>query len=518
MAKSYWIESLGCPKNKVDSEKLEGTLMSSGYSQASTPECADILVVNTCAFIESAREESIATILDLAAAKRKGARLVVTGCMAERYGDELSRAMPEVDSVAGFGVPLDRHSIGEQLVTAGSGESIVTTDIDIEKQDIEKQLPTTQSMTPSMDLLELPRPPHQSPWAYVKIAEGCNRKCGFCAIPSFRGTQRSRSIESIVNEVKSLGPEVREIILVAQDTASWGMDGRTPQQLDSALLDNRTGIGGNSRSVHFKGDLTIGCTDSGIPLGTGSGSGSGSGTYSGRPIIDLIDKLSGTVDILRLLYLYPSSLNEQLIKAICSTGTPYFDMSLQHCSSSLLRRMRRWGNRERFLKIIDSIRSIEPQAILRSSFVVGYPGETENDHEMLMRFLEDASLDWAGFFPFSLEEGTFAQTLDDQVPQDVVMRRTRECSEVQDSIMISRRASQIGRTVTALIDSPGQARSYMEAPEIDGIIHVPPNLQIGSLIPIVITGLQGFDLIGRPAHSTNIKLRTGKALTDSRIL
>ncbi len=505
MAKSYWIESLGCPKNKVDSEKLEGTLMSSGYSQASTPECADILVVNTCAFIESAREESIATILDLASAKRKGARLVVTGCMAERYGDELSQAMPEVDSVAGFGVPLDRPGFGEQLMATGSGESIVTT-------DIEEQLATTPSMAPSMDLLELPRPPHQSPWAYVKIAEGCNRKCGFCAIPSFRGTQRSRSIESIANEIKSLGPEVHEIILAAQDTASWGMDSRTPRQLDSALLDNRTGIDGHPRSGNFKGGLTIRCTDSGIPPGAGSG------TYSGRPIIDLIDKLSGIVDILRLLYLYPSSLNEQLIKAICSTGTPYFDMSLQHCSPSLLRRMRRWGNGERFLKIIDSIRSIEPQAILRSSFVIGYPGETENDHEMLMRFLEDASLDWAGFFPFSLEEGTFAQTLDCQVPQDVVMRRTRECSEVQDSIMISRRAGQIGRTVTALIDSPGQARSYMEAPEIDGIIHVPSNLQIGSLVPIVITGLQGFDLIGRPAQSTNIKLRIGKVLTDSSIL
>ena len=503
MAKSYWIESLGCPKNQVDSEKLEGTLLSSGYNRASKPESADILVVNTCAFIESAREESIATILDLAAVKRNGARLVVTGCMAERYGDELSGAMPEIDSVAGFGVPL---------TTTSSGKSPAATGL---KTPLAAGISADTSRAPSMDLLELPRPPRQSPWAYVKIAEGCNRKCGFCAIPSFRGTQRSRSMESIVSEVNSLGTEVHEVILVAQDTASWGMDGKTLRHLDYALPDELPGRDpGTGSHPGFSGSSnTTFRAASEMP----SRARASSGTHSSRPIIDLINELSGMVDMLRLLYLYPSSLNDQLIKAICSTGTPYFDMSLQHCSPSLLRRMRRWGNGERFLKIIDSIRSIEPEAVLRSSFVIGYPGETENDHEMMMKFLEDASLDWAGFFPFSLEEGTFAQTLDNQVPQDVIMRRIRECSEIQDSIMISRRAGQIGKTITALVESPGQARSYMEAPEIDGIIHVPLSIRVGSMASIVITGIQGYDLIGIPAKSSNMRLNVSKTLTGSHI-
>ncbi len=489
MAKSYWIESLGCPKNQVDSEKLEGTLTSSGYEQASKPEGADVLVVNTCAFIESAREESIATILDLAAAKRNGARLVVTGCMAERYGDELSKAMPEVDLVAGFGVPVTLHSTRSSSRNSDRQPTPNHTQAPAASARTRAynrtHQPSSHALTPSMDLLELPRPPSKSPWAYVKIAEGCNRKCGFCAIPSFRGTQRSRSKKAIIDEIKSLGSKIREVILVAQDTASWGMDGKALRQLDNPSLQQP-----NDAAME-------------VSLGTESGAG----TSSSRPIIDLINELAGMVDILRLLYLYPSSLNDGLIKAICNSGTPYFDMSLQHCSPSLLRRMRRWGNGERFLKTIDSIRSIEPEAVLRSSFVIGYPGETEHDHEMMMKFLEEASLDWAGFFPFSLEEGTFAQTLDGRVPQDVIMRRIRECSDLQDSIMTSRRVGQIGKTVTALVDSPGKARSYMEAPEIDGIIDVPIDLPVGSLLPIAITGLQGYDLIGEPAKLVGIHLK-----------
>ncbi|MCL4434958.1 MAG: 30S ribosomal protein S12 methylthiotransferase RimO [Actinobacteria bacterium] len=423
MADRYWLASLGCPKNQVDSDKLEGALASDGCTKASRPQDADVIVVNTCAFIEAAREESIAAILELADTKREDARLVVTGCMAERYGNLLTDSMPEIDMVAGFGVPIT--------------------------------LRTHPEKTPIMDLLELPRPPTASPWAYVKIAEGCDRKCGFCAIPSFRGPQRSRTKEAIIDEVASLGTGVREIVLVAQDLASWGMDISVSRPLRARAMR--------------------------------------------RPVIDLIDELRGHVERLRLLYIYPSAITKEFIEAVCATGIPYFDISLQHCSPSLLRRMRRSGSRDRFLRLVESIRSIEPNAILRSSFVVGYPGETDEDHAMLLDFLEKASLDWAGFFPFSLEEGTYAAGLDGQVPAELALERQRECSAVQETIMTVRRASHLGQTVEVLVDSPGESRSYMEAPEIDGVIQVPRTLKAGTIVPVVITGLQGSDLIARPA-------------------
>src|SRR5580704_6412666 len=199
VAERYWLETLGCPKNQVDSDKLVGTLRRDGYEPAATPDDADLVVVNTCAFIEAARQESIDTILELAAARHAGARLVVTGCLAERHGDQLVAALPEVDLVAGFGVPV---TLGRRATLTDEG--------------------ATGEAPPSFDLLNLPRPPADAPWAYVKVAEGCDRRCGFCAIPSFRGKQRSRTLNSILEEVDAL--EVAEIVLVAQDLASYGRD------------------------------------------------------------------------------------------------------------------------------------------------------------------------------------------------------------------------------------------------------------------------------------------------------
>ncbi|MHB8595113.1 MAG: 30S ribosomal protein S12 methylthiotransferase RimO, partial [Acidimicrobiales bacterium] len=200
MAEHYWLETLGCPKNQVDSDKLEGTLRADGYAPAASATEADLVVVNTCAFIEAARQESVDTVLALSAARRPGARLVVTGCLAERYGTELADALPEVDLVAGFGVPV---SLGAPR-TAG----------------VSRPGPPV----PAFDLLNLPRPAGSAPWAYVKVAEGCDRRCGFCAIPSFRGAQRSRPVDAVLAEVEALGPQVLEVVLVAQDLASWGLD------------------------------------------------------------------------------------------------------------------------------------------------------------------------------------------------------------------------------------------------------------------------------------------------------
>ena len=404
MPERYWVETLGCPKNQVDSDKLTGRLVSEGLEAAARPEDADLVVVNTCAFIEAAREESIETILALAGARRPGARLVVTGCLAERAGAELAEALPEVDAVAGFGVPV-----------------------------------TLGRKAPSFDLLNLPRPKSEAPWAYVKVAEGCDRTCGFCAIPSFRGPQRSRTEESILAEVEAL--EVAEIVLVAQDLASYGRD------------------------VGRKG-----------------------------AIVPLVEAVAARVDRVRLLYLYPSELDDRLVEVICRTGVPYFDLSLQHASKPLLRRMRRWGDGDRFLRRIDDIRRREPTAAFRSSFIVGYPGETEEDHDELLRFVEEAQLDWAGFFSYSREEGTFAADLDGAVDAGLVVERLLELSELQDRITAVRRSDLIGEITEVLVDEPGVGRSHREAPEIDGVIAVPEALPVGRFAKVTITGAAGPDL------------------------
>jgi ribosomal protein S12 methylthiotransferase len=416
--KRFYVETLGCPKNQVDSDKLIGTLLADGMQATDSAEDADLVVVNTCAFIDEARRESIDTILSLDEQRKKSSRLVVTGCMAERYGQELADELPEVDLVAGFGVPVHTPA-SKKLIPVGSAP------------------------VPSLDLLNLPRPKSSSPWAYVKIAEGCDRTCGFCAIPSFRGPQRSRDVQSIITEVEQL--QAREIVLIAQDLASYGKD--RPDE-----------------------------------LGAGS-------------IVSLVRQVSSMVDRTRLLYLYPSDLSDDLIDAICDSGVPYFDLSLQHVSKPLLRRMRRWGDGQRFLDRIADIRKREPDAAFRSNFIVGYPGETEEDHDQLLDFVEKAELDWCGFFAYSAEDGTYAKDLDGQVPEGLMRERLSELSEMQDNITFSRRDDLIGRTLKVLVDEPGVARSHREAPEIDGIIEVPTSLEVGKFYDVTVTSAMGPDLV-----------------------
>ena len=459
MAERYWIETLGCPKNQVDSDKLVGTLVADGFEAATAPEQADLVVVNTCAFIEAARQESVDTVLALADARRDGARLVVTGCMAERYGEELAEALPEVDLVAPFGVALtDGAMTGRDPVdpTTRSGGTPVL----LGRKPLS---PVEGGTVPSFDLLNLPRPASSAPWSYIKVAEGCDRNCGFCAIPSFRGKQRSRTTESILAEVDQLaGPDstLREVVLVAQDLSSFALDrsnGRTVPRIDGPA------VGGH------------------------------------RPIVELVEAVAGRVDWVRLLYLYPSTLDDALVEAILATGVPYFDLSLQHVSRPLLKRMRRWGEGDRFLDRIASIRGADPTAAFRSSFIIGYPGETEADHDHLLEWLQAARLDWVGFFPFSNEAGTYASDLEGQVAEELVTERLRECTELQDGITASRRDLLIGATVEVLVDAPGEGRTYREAPEIDGIVSLPADLPVGSFVDVVITGADGPDLVGVPA-------------------
>jgi ribosomal protein S12 methylthiotransferase len=440
----YWVETLGCPKNEVDSDKLVGTLLADGMTAATSADEADLVVVNTCAFIESARQESIDTVLNLADRRKAGAKIVVTGCMAERYGDELRSALPEVDAVVGFGVPVyatgdhgHAHDHGDSHGDSRghSGASIVGTPVALGRK------PASSIVVPTLDLLNLPRPRSTSPWAYVKIAEGCDRNCGFCAIPSFRGPQRSRTPEQILEEVEQL--QVKEIVLVAQDLASYGKDRPTE-------------------------------------LGAGS-------------IVALVRAVAARVERTRLLYLYPSDLTDALIDAVLDTGVPYFDLSLQHVSKPLLRRMRRWGDGERFLRRISDIRDRAPEAAFRSNFIVGYPGETEEDHDQLLSFVRNADLDWCGFFSYSREEGTYAYDLDGAVPAGLVRERMAELSELQDAITARRRDALIGQIVEVLVDEVGVGRSVREAPEIDGTIAVPSSLAVGTFAKVRVVSALGPD-------------------------
>ncbi len=419
MVQRYYIETLGCPKNQVDSDKIAGKLIADGLVATEDASKADVVVVNTCAFIEEARKESIDTMLSLDDTRKRSSRLIVTGCMAERYGDELAEALPEADQVAGFGVPLQ---LGRKPI-AVTGE------------------------IPKFDLLNLPRPKSTSPWAYVKIAEGCDRSCGFCAIPSFRGPQRSRDVASILTEVEQL--EVREVVLIAQDLASYGKD--RPDE-----------------------------------LGAGS-------------IVQLVRDVAAMADWVRLLYLYPSDLSDELIDAILDTGVPYFDLSLQHASKEHLRRMKRWGDGPRFLERIARIRTLSPDAAFRSNFIVGYPGETEEDHDQLLSFVRDAQLDWCGFFAFSPEDGTHALTLPNRVEEGLMNERLAELRELQDNISAERRDLLLGETIEVLVDEPGIARSFREAPEIDGVVQVPDHLEVGRFHTVVVDQVFGPDLIATEA-------------------
>lgn len=426
---SLWLTTLGCAKNQVDSEKVTAMLSEAGYIWARSPETADVVMVNTCAFIEEARAESVETILELEELKREGAHSVVIGCMAQRFGSEVENALPEVDAVLG----IDRYG---ELVSA--------------LDQLTSWQPVTIKRRPAMDILHATgRPVSGLPYAYLKVAEGCNKPCTFCAIPSIRGKQRSRRPVEIKEEMAGLaGAGVSEVVLVAQDLAAYGRDIDAP--------------GGLPDLLGFLADID------GIRL-------------------------------MRLLYLHPREINETLLAAMAAGPkvAPYFDLSLQHVSKPLLRGMKRPGNREKHLALIERIRELAPAAALRSSFIVGFPGESEAHAEELAEFLEEARLDWAGFFPYSAEPGTPAATMDDQVPRETAMDRLRYLTDIQDEITAEANSAWIGRTDRVLIDQVEDGvpigRSYRHAPEIDGVVRTDGG-EPGEWVEVEFTGAYGHDM------------------------
>lgn len=428
-APTIWLSTLGCAKNQVDSEKIVAMLSEAGYGWSDTPEEADVVMVNTCAFIEEARAESVEVILDLEDRKRSDAHAVVIGCMAQRFGAEVESALPEVDLVLG----IDRY-----------GELVGALD------RLTEWAPVDLRRRPVMDILHaIGRPEPDPPYAYLKVAEGCDKPCTFCAIPAIRGKQRSRRPVEIREELGSLvASGVREVVLVAQDLAAYGRD------------------------IHAPG---------GLP-----------------ELLEFLRDVPG-LDRLRLLYLHPREISERLLAEMTCNEivAPYFDLSLQHVSGALLRKMKRPGNLEKHTALVERIRDLDPDATLRSSFIVGFPGETDQDVDALADFLTDVRLDWAGFFPYSAEPGTPAADMEGQVPRDRMMERLRHLSSLQEEVTESRNAGWLGRVDRVLVDQIEDGvpvgRSHRQAPEIDGVVRLDGGI-VGEWATVEYTAAFGPDL------------------------
>jgi ribosomal protein S12 methylthiotransferase len=433
------LVSLGCPKNQVDAELMLGALARAGITAVAEPGAADCLVVNTCAFIERARAESIDAILELAAWKAEGTgrRLIVTGCLPQRYGAELLEAMPEIDAILGTG------DLGRIVEVVGR--------LDARREWVTGAPPgyLYRADAPRVRL-------ERVPYAYVKIAEGCDMGCTFCAIPSMRGGHRSRPLADVVAEVRALGRAgVAEVVLVSQDTLAYGKDLPGPDRPDF-------------------GDLLQTLDDSPVPW-------------------------------IRYHYLHPAHLHERLIAKLArARALPYLDMPIQHADDGVLRAMRRGVTRRRMAEIVAALRAAMPGATLRTTVLVGFPGETEAAFENLLAFLEETAFDRVGAFTYSAEDGTLAAALPGAVPADVAAERARLVEETQDRLVWPRQQALLGTVHEVLVDGPSQAPAFAwegrtagQAPEIDGVVYLrDAGLRPGQRAPVRIVEVNGYDLVG----------------------
>jgi len=438
--------SLGCPKNLVDSEVMIGLAERAGHTLTSDAADADVLVVNTCSFIESARQESIDTVLEMAAHKTGGRcrRLVVTGCMAERYRDELRKEIPEIDVVLGTNeVPGIVGALAPLPQPAPRSPAAVPLPIYL-----------YDDLTPR----HLTTPSH---YAYVKIAEGCNYKCAFCIIPRLRGRYRSRTAASIVREARALASRgVKELLLVSQDTTYFGHD--------------RGERGALARLLRRLND---------------------------------VDGLAW----IRLLYLYPTTVTADTLRAIadCDKVCKYVDLPLQHASDAVLRRMRRPGTRQSYTRLVGKIRSTIPGVTLRTTFIVGFPGETDREFDELRQFVREMAFDHVGVFTYSHEDGTAAGRVKDDVPRRVKLARQRALMTLQKRLVAAAGKRRVGDRVRVLVDGPSpehplvlRGRTAGQAPEIDSVVYLseadPEACRPGTLLDAEVVGARGYDLVARP--------------------
>lgn len=428
--------SLGCPKNQVDGEAMLSRLAEGGFEIVGTIEESDVVIVNTCGFIESAKTEAIEAILEAAEYKKAGiiSAVVVTGCLAERYQDEIIKEMPEVDAVLGIGANSDIVKVCQKAML-GIQTSVFPDKCYLSIDD--KRLLST--------------PSH---WAYLKIAEGCDNRCSYCAIPSIRGRFRSRKMESIVSEAEELAAKgVKELILIAQDTTKYGQDLYGEYKLDVLLKE--------------------------------------------------LVKIDG-IEWIRLFYCYPHRITDSLIDVIASEDKicKYIDIPLQHADKDVLRLMNRTGDGEEYKRLIDKMRSRIDGLSLRTTFMVGFPSETDKQFETLCDFVKQCRFDKMGCFTFSPEEDTPAYEMSGQVDEDVKKRREEILMDIQYSITETANKERVGNTYKVIIDEYNDSkyigRSYLDAPEIDsGIIFTSDKeLQVGEFVNVNITDFNGYDLIG----------------------
>ncbi|MGH9346097.1 MAG: 30S ribosomal protein S12 methylthiotransferase RimO [Vicinamibacterales bacterium] len=489
--------SLGCPKNLVDSEVMLGLAQQAGHELTRDAADADVLVVNTCAFIDDAKRESIDTILEMAEHKKTGAcrALVVTGCMAERYRDELKARIPEIDAVLGTGevpgivdairnslsairdplsaprpsqsairtIPLLRSN-GEPIGPRGDQSGPRSTESGWRRADrgsrIADRGPTYLYDADTPRLVVTPR--H---YAYIKIAEGCDYKCAFCIIPTLRGRYRSRPIDSIVREAQALsGRGVKEIILISQDTSFYGID--------------RGERGALAR------------------------------------LLRALNRVDG-LEWIRLLYLYPTTIGDDILDAIGESEKvcKYIDLPLQHASDRVLQRMKRPGTRAGYERLLQRIRGRLPDVTLRTTFIVGFPGESEADVAELQSFVRAVEFDHVGVFTYSHEPGTTAHAFEDDVPGRTKTRRRSGLLAAQKAIVARRQARRVGERVRLVVDGPASEHEWVlrgrlqgQAPDIDPLVYLtdcdPSGLTAGQLIDAEITGARGYDLFARPLPVT----------------
>lgn len=437
---NYYLLSLGCSKNTVDSESMAQLLNKAGMNGVGEAQRAEVLIVNTCGFINAAKEESLSALRELAAHKKGDQLLIAAGCMAQRYGNDLVANVPGLDGVIGTRRWMDIVDVVKQLRERKHPEPLY-------------HLPT-EAVTVGSDERGAKRVSIQGASAYVKIADGCRRPCAFCAIPLIKGTAVSRPIESIVAEAQMLEQSgVQEMILIAQDTTDYGHD-----------LGLKDGL------AHLLDELTTRAP--GIPW-------------------------------IRIMYAYPGYVTDRLIETMATRPQilHYLDMPLQHGSRSTLLRMRRPANIEWCYKTVEKMRNAMPDLAIRTTFIVGYPGETDQEFDELMTFLRDMQFDRVGVFTYSFEENTPSADLADHVPEDVKNARRDALMELQQSISLSRNQAHVGKIVNVLTEGEGDgltiARSYRDAPEIDGYVILEGEAPIGRIIPTRITGAMNYDLVGQ---------------------
>ena len=450
MKRTVAVVTLGCSRNEVDSEELAGGLAADGWTLVDDVESAEVALVNTCGFIESAKKDSIDALLEANSLKGHGQTraVVAVGCMAERYGNELAEALPDTDAILSFD---DYQDISARLQSIVAGNSH-TPHIPRDRRALLPIAPADRAETRESAEFSRKRL-GDAPWAPLKIASGCDRRCSFCAIPYFRGSFISRRPHEILDEARWLVANgVTELFLVSENTTSYGKDLGDLQLMEKMLPE--------------------------------------------------IAAIEG-VERVRLSYLQPAEMRPTLIQAMIATPktVPYFDLSFQHSSPSVLRRMRRFGDNEKFLHLINQIRVLSPEAGIRSNFIVGFPGETQEDFDELARFITQAKLDAVGIFGYSDEDNTEALKIDGKIDQEVIAQRVETLSSLADEMVSLRAQARIGETVRVLIEDAElqEGRAAHQGPEVDGsTTFIGTDFKAGQYVDAVVIDSMGADLVAKP--------------------